>query len=89
MPAYRFTNRARHDFEEVAEFAIFRFGLKKSMEFRDRWDSLFTALASNPDMGQPIPAGGEEPVYRYDIRTHAIFYTPYRDGISIVRIMPQ
>jgi toxin ParE1/3/4 len=85
MAAYQLTNQAESEIENIYEYSIFNFGLQVAQDYVSGLHD-FTLLANNQSWGSNydfIISG----LFRYEYRSHSIYYQPTEDGILIVRVL--
>jgi len=87
MVAYKLTNRAEVDIEEIYEYSILNFGLTTASQYLDKLYTRFDVLAQNPGLGinyTDIAPG----LRRYEHTSHSIYYTRLDTGdVLIVRVL--
>lgn len=86
MAKYRLTKRADLDIGEIYEYSILNFGLKIARNYISGLHEKCELLADNQSWGNNydyIKKG----LYRYEYRSHSIYYQLDEKGIIIVRIL--
>lgn len=86
MAAYQLTNKAESQIDSIYEYSILNFGLQVAQDYISGLHDCFGLLADNPswgnDYGFIIPR-----LYRYEYRSHSIYYQPTQHGILIVLVL--
>ena len=86
MADYRLTARAEADLAEIADYTIESFGIMQARRYRDDLDACFRDLAQHPRLGRSADrlAPG---LWRFEHRSHVVFYMEDADGVLIVRVL--
>ena len=86
MNNYRLSRLAAADLEEIAEYAIERFGIEQARQYRDDLKFCFEQLAENPAIGrraEQLIRG----LQRFEHQSHVIFYISEPGNLLIVRVL--
>ena len=86
MGNYQLTNEAEAEIEGIYEYSIVNFGLEIARDYIFGLHEKFEILAGNPSWGNDynfINPG----LYRYEFRSHSIYYQASGANILIVRIL--
>lgn len=86
MAHYRLTNRADEEIDYIYEYSILNFGLKTAVEYVSGFDKYFRMLADNPTWGSDY-SFVKPGLYRYEYRSHAIYYMTIDGGIKIICVL--
>lgn len=88
MTAHRFSELARLDLIEIADYTLNEWGLEQAIRYLDSLDGCFRLIAANPRVGRKCDL--LRPGYRrIEHEKHVIFYRAEPDSILIVRILHQ
>lgn len=86
MAAYQLTNKAEKEIETIYEYSILNFGLRVAQDYLSGLHHCFELLADNQTWGSDY--GFIKPgLFRYEYRSHSVYYQPIGDGILIVRVL--
>jgi toxin ParE1/3/4 len=86
MPVYQFSQRARLDLIEIAEYTLETWGIDQANSYIDSLYDCFALLTMSPRIGRPcdkIRRGYR----RIEHEKHAVFYRIEGDGVFISRIL--
>ena len=86
MEKYQLTSKAEDDIEKIYEYSILKWGLVTARDYFLGLHEKFGLLADNQSWGNDydfISPG----LYRYEYRSHSIYYRSSGDLILIVRIL--
>jgi toxin ParE1/3/4 len=86
MAIYKLTNKAEIEIENIYEYSIINFGLQVAQVYLLGLHDCFDLLADYQSFGTDY--GFIEPgLFRYEYRSHSIYYQITEDGILIVRVL--
>ena len=86
MAAYQLTNKAESEIESIYEYSILNFGLQVARGYISGLHDCFELLADHQSFGTDY-GFIKSNLFRYEYRSHSIYYQPTQDGILIVRIL--
>lgn len=88
MGAYRISSRAALDMADIYEYGILNFGLPQARKYLKEMKTLFEMLSERPELRREafdIRAS----LFRYNFKSHTVFFTAIDEDIFIVRILGQ
>ena len=81
------TSLARADLKQIGRhIAKESQSRETALAFLDRIAATCETLATQPDAGELCPDLGEN-VRRFSVGNYVVFYSPLRDGITILRVL--
>ena len=86
MEKYQLTNKAEDEIDGIYEYSILNFGLNIAQKYISGLHECFVTLADNQSWGNDygfIKSG----LFRYEYRSHSVYYQNTEYGILIVRIL--
>jgi toxin ParE1/3/4 len=86
MAVYELTRKAENEIERIYEYSIVNFGLTVAHDYLVGLHECFQLLADHQSFGTDygfIKSG----LFRYEYRSHSIYYKPTEEGILIVRVL--
>lgn len=86
MEKYQLTNKAEDEIDGIYEYSILNFGLNTAQKYISGLHECFVTLADNQSWGSDygfIKSG----LFRYEYRSHSVYYQNTEYGILIVRIL--
>jgi toxin ParE1/3/4 len=86
MPAFQFSERARLDLVEIADYTLDKWGIDQADRYIDSLYECFALLAKSPRIGRPCDKV-REGYRRIEHQRHVIFYRIEKEGIFIGRIL--
>lgn len=86
MVNYQLTNKAEKDMENIYEYSILNFGLRVARDYISGIHTYFSLLADNPSWGTDY-SFIESDLFRYEYRSHSVYYQKTKQGILIVRVL--
>lgn len=86
MPSYKFSDQATKDLENIIDFTLEHWGEAKAFDYIDDLEMLGERLAENPDIGTKcdIIRNG---LLSFPCASHILYYTKYKNGIVIIRVL--
>ena len=88
MGAYRISTMAAVDMAEIFEYGILNFGLLQARSYLKKMETSFEMLSERPELRRAafeIRAW----LFRYNFKSHTIFFSSTDEGILIIRILGQ
>jgi len=86
IPAFRLTEPAMRDIEQIADYIARESGLAQADRFLTRLDAKFSKIAQFPNLGRQrdevLPRSRSFPMDRY-----LILYIPESHGVDILRVV--
>ena len=86
MADYQLTDRANAELDQIYEYSILNFGLKKAREYFGGFHDCFAILAENPRMGRDY-SHVKTGIRRHEYESHSIYYSITDTGILIVQVL--
>jgi toxin ParE1/3/4 len=85
MNSIHFSADANVDIAEIGDY-LFKLDPAAAYRFLNRLDEVFELLASHHHLGRLRPDFGEN-VRSFPVANYLVFYTPFLDGITVVRVI--
>ncbi len=86
MENYQLTNKAESEIEDIYEYSILNFGLQTAQGYISGLHDCFELLSNNQSWGSDYGFIIKK-LFRYEYRSHSIYYQAMKKGIRIVRVL--
>jgi len=83
---YEISRQARSDIDSIIDYTIENFGVDAMINYHSSLESCFEALTKNPKIGLQSDFIKED-YYRFNHKSHVVFYQLLSTKILIVRVL--